>query len=331
MRREIIFMGKKSVPRFLLLFVLGLLFSSALFAAGVHEESRADTIAVSILPMKYFADRITGGELEVTVLVPPGKSPATYEPTPRQVSALSKSAILFTIGVPFERSFIPTIASTLPNLKIVDTSAGIEKREIQSSIESDSHDQEDHADHEDHDEHADHDHGEHDDHSHDSGLPDPHIWLSPSLVKIQAGHMLNALITLYPEKKDTYTENYRSFVEDLDRLHTDLRGILAPVKGSSILVYHPSFGYFAEEFGLSQIPIELGGNEPTPRLLEKVIDLARERDIRVIFVQPEFSRTSAERVADAIGGAVVEVAPLKPDYLENMYEIAAKIEAGILR
>ena len=323
-------MDKKSFPLLLMLFfIFGLILPSSLYAAGEQEELREGQIAVSILPMKYFADRITGGELEVTVLVPPGKSPATYEPTPRQVSALSESAILFTIGVPFERSFIPTIASTLPDLRIVDTSEGIEKRKIQSSIEPDRHDQEDHADHEDHDEHADHDQGEHDDHSHDSGLPDPHIWLSPSLVKIQAGHMLNALVELYPEKKDTYTENYRAFVDDLERLQADMKQILSPVKGGSILVYHPAFGYFAEEFGLSQIPIELGGNEPTPRMLEKVIALARERDIRVIFVQPEFSKTSAERVAQAIDGAVVEVAPLRPDYLENMYEIAAKIEDGI--
>ncbi|MDY7029600.1 MAG: zinc ABC transporter substrate-binding protein, partial [Spirochaetota bacterium] len=199
-----------------------------------------------------------------------------------------------------------------PDLRIVDTSNGIEKREIQSSIEPDGLDEDDH-----------------DGHSHDSGLPDPHIWLAPRLVKIQAGHMLNALVELYPEKKDEYTENYLAFIADLDRLHGDMQEILAPVKGSSILVYHPSFGYFAEEFGLTQIPIELGGNEPTPRLLEKVIDLARERYIRVIFVQPEFSKTSAERVAQAIDGAVVEVAPLRPDYLDNMYDIAARIEAGI--
>jgi zinc transport system substrate-binding protein len=306
-------MGRPSFPFLaLVIFTAGVLLSSPLFAAGDQEESSGKSIAVSILPMKYFADRITGGEVEVTVLVPPGKSPATYEPTPRQVSTLSESAVLFTIGVPFERSFIPTIASTLPDLRIVDTSDGIEKREIQSSIEPDGHDEDDH-----------------DGHSHDSGLPDPHIWLAPRLVKIQAGHMLNALVELYPEKKDEYTENYRAFIADLDRLHGDMQEILAPVKGRSILVYHPSFGYFAEEFGLSQIPIELGGNEPTPRLLEKVIDLARERDIRVIFVQPEFSKTSAERVAQAIDGAVVEVAPLRPDYLDNMYDIAARIEAGI--
>lgn len=306
-------MDRSSIPfAALVIFTAGVLLSSPLFAAGDREESSGESIAVSILPMKYFADRITGGEIEVTVLVPPGKSPATYEPTPRQVSTLSKSAVLFTIGVPFERSFIPTIASTLPDLRIVDTSDGIEKREIQSSIEPDGHDEDDH-----------------DGHSHDSGLPDPHIWLAPRLVKIQAGHILNALVELYPGKKDEYTENYRAFIADLDRLHGDMQAILDPVKGSAILVYHPSFGYFAEEFGLTQIPIELGGNEPTPRLLEKVIDLARERDIRVIFVQPEFSKTSAERVAQAIDGAVVEVTPLRPDYLDNMYDIAARIEAGI--
>jgi len=280
---------------------------SPLFAAGRSEE-KTPSVAVSILPMKYFVDRISGGEIDVTVLVPPGKSPATYEPTPRQVTDLSAAEVLFTIGVPFELSFIPIIASTLPDLEIVDTTTGIEKREI----DGDEHEESDG-----HDEHSD--------------LPDPHVWLSPPLVKIQARNILQALIEAYPAQEDSFSHNYRALLDDLDALHRRLKESLAPVKGSSILVYHPSFGYFAEEYGLHQIAVELGGKEPTPKKLEQVIARAREEGVKVIFVQPEFSRTSAERVADAIGGAVVEVAPLKPDYLENMYEIAAKIEAGILR
>jgi len=307
---------------FVLLFLI--LAPLYLFPGGQNETAvssapAGDSVAVSILPMKYFVDRITGGTLEVTVIVPPGKSPATYEPSPRQINALAETEIFFTIGVPFERAFVPTISSNLPNLRIIDTSEGIKKMAIQNHLDladSEIH----HDEHEASDEH---------DHDHDLNLPDPHIWLSPQLVMIQTENIYQALLTLHPDKKEDYAQNYQGFMRDLEALDDTLSATLSPVKGSSILVYHPSFGYFADAYGLKQIPIELGGNEPSPKVLEQVISLARDKNIEVIFVQPEFNRSSAEAVAAAIDGAVVEVAPLKPDYLENMYDIAEKIKAGL--
>ena len=289
-----------------------------IFAGGQPEEQpegqRRPGIAVSILPMKYFVERISGDDFEVMVIVPPGKSPATYEPTPRQVGSLAGAKILFAIGVPFENAFLPTIASTMKKLRIVDTSEKIEKRSIQNEIDRDGHSDAG---------------GE--EHTHDPFMPDPHIWLVPRLVRIQARTILEALIETVPEKSAEYTSNCDAFITELEELDTMLRKTLAPVKGSPILVYHPSFGYFAEEYGLSQIPIELGGNEPTPRQLEQIITLSRNKNIRVIFVQPEFSKTSAARVAQAIDGAVVEVAPLREDYIQNMFDIAESIQAGITR
>jgi len=310
----------KRLKRPVLLFLLIGLAAVQLSAGGTAEADSPPqgeaslNIFVSILPQSYFVERITGDRGNISVLVPPGRSPATYEPGPKQVTELAGAEIFFTLGVPFENSFLPAIKGNLPQLQIVDTARGIERREIQSAVEPEG---EDH-------------HGEEeDDHGHEAGMPDPHIWLSPPLVEIQAKNMLDALTALAPHYKKEFTQNYEAFIQDLKELDQDLQDILEPVKGSPILVYHPSFGYFSEHYGLSQIPIELGGNEPSPRELQEIISVAREKNVRVLFVQPEFSKTSARRVAEAINGAVVEVAPLKPNYLENMRFIAEEIRRGL--
>jgi zinc transport system substrate-binding protein len=313
----------KPLNRSILLFFLLLSTSAWLFAGGSqekpanHGEQASLNVWVSILPQSYFVERIAGDHAKVSVLVPPGRSPATYEPNPKQVTELGGADIFFTIGVPFENSFLPSIKGNLPHLRIVETAAGIKRRAIQSEVIDLAHNGgEEHGD-------------EEDAHDHESGLPDPHIWLSPPLVKIQARNMLDALIALAPHLEGEFRKNFESFVEDLDALDRDLQKILEPVKGSPLLVYHPSFAYFADHYGLTQIPIELGGNEPSPRELQEIISLARAKNVRVLFVQPEFSKTSARRVAEAIGGVVVEVAPLRPDYLDNMRSIAEAIKKGL--
>src|SRR6056297_2689555 len=276
---------------------------------GANETEAATTAFVSILPQRYFVERIGGPSVEVNVMVPPGKSPATYEPSPKQVFKLGRAELFFTIGVPFEQAFIPLIKDEMKSLRIIDTSRGIEKRSIHAdeALENDEHG------------HSDVDSDE---------QMDPHIWLAPPLVEVQAAHIRDGLIEVNPEKDSLYRRNYQSFVKELQKLDNDLRQILEPVKGSTILVYHPSFGYFAETYGLSQIAIEMGGKEPSSRELQRVIRTAQKHNSKVIFVQPEFSRASAERVAKAIDGAVVEVAPLKPQYMENMRSIAQSIRDG---
>ena len=260
-----------------------------LFAGGEKEsqvEKSTISVAVSILPQKYFIERIGGDAVSVMVLVLPGESPATYEPTPKQVSALSRAAVLFTIGVPFERAFIPKIRASLTNLDIVDTAAGITKRTF------------------------------------GNGSADPHIWMSPPLVKIQAQTMLKALISIDPERKDFFTRNYARFMEDLDALDGELSVTLAPLKGSIFFVYHPSFGYFADRYGMKQVAIETGGKDPGPKTLGAVITKVKKSGVRTIFVQPEFQQNSARVIAEATGAAVAAIDPLAENYLANLRLIA---------
>ncbi|MDA3901509.1 MAG: zinc ABC transporter substrate-binding protein [Spirochaetes bacterium] len=271
------------------------------------ENNQKITVFVSILPQKYFVEKIAGDRVNVEVLVSPGKNPATYEPTPQQVIKLGDARILFTIGVPFEDAFLPKIESVLNSLKIVDTSHGIDKRNL------DFH----HDDEEDH----------HDENPEQYvGTPDPHIWLSPLLVKIQAETIYNALIEIDPDGQSVYASGYQSLQEELDELSRNLEKTLKPFKGSTLFVFHPAFGYFADEFGLNQVAIETGGKEPTPAVLVKIIENARKRGVKIIFVQPEFSRESAKKIAEAINGAVVILNPLNPDYVNNLKSISFEIE-----
>jgi len=279
----------------------------AVTGCGKVEDKKTGKINVftSILPQKYFVERIGGERVNVSVLVGPGKSPATYEPLPEQVIDLSRADIFFTIGVAFEKSFIPKISSSLKTLKIVDTSVGIKRRTIEH-----------------------HDHGPDDGETgeHESRMPDPHIWMSVLLVKKQALNIYTALSETDPENKDLYKNNYENFISDLDKIYAELKKTLAPFRGSTLFVFHPAFGYFADEYGLNQVAIETGGKEPAPSELESIIKKAKSEKVRIIFVQPEFSRKSANAVARAIGGAVVILNPLDPDYMNNILHIASEVK-----
>ncbi|MCF7928842.1 MAG: zinc ABC transporter substrate-binding protein [Spirochaetales bacterium] len=289
---------------FVLVFLFGFT-GPFLFAGGKSETGRQDEslhVTVSILPQKYFVQRIAGEQTKVTVIVPPGKGPATYEPTPRQIAEIGKSDVFFRIGVPFEDSFVPKLATSLPELTIVDTSKSIDKRRITGSA-------------------ADQEAG--------NGRGDPHIWLGPEEVKQQSRIIRDTLVQLRPQQKEDFDKGYRGFVSDIDELVKNLRRILQPLEGRTLYVFHPAFGYFCDTFDLEQRAIETGGDEPTPRQLQMIIKQAREEGVKVIFVQPQFAKGSAEDVAEAIGGAVVHINPLDPDWMNNMRNIAETIREGL--
>lgn len=289
----------------LILICISIIASVPGFSLGRSEiaDSDAVNVFVSILPQTYFIEKIGGERVLVNVMVPPGRSPTTYEPTPNQVTALSRAVIFFTIGMPFENAFIPRIAPSLKSLKIVDTATGIKKRYLAAHIHED-------------DGEAEHNEGE---------SVDPHIWLSPVLAKQQAQNIYNALVEADPDGRSVYDEGLQALIKELEKLDAEIRTVLAPRAGSTVFIYHPTLGYFTDEYNLHQISIETGGKEPTPVELENIIRLAREKAVKVIFVQPEFSGKSARIIAGAIGGSVVVVNPLNPDYINSLKEIADKI------
>ncbi len=252
---------------------------------------------VSILPQAHFVERVGGDHVRVDVLVGPGESPATYEPTPREVAALGEADVYFRIGTPFENAFVDKIARTLPGLRIVDTRRGVDLRFFRREGKRQ--------------------------------VPDPHIWLDPVRVKTQARTVCDALSDLAPALAGEFESNLRAFLRDLDALDRRLREILAPLRSRKILVFHPAFGYFCDAYGLEQVAVETEGKAPGPKRLADLIDRAGAENIRIIFVQPQYSKKSARTIAEAISGAVVPLDPLARDYLDNLRRMAEAVREGL--
>ncbi len=316
-------------------------------------------VFVSIVPQKYFVQQIGKDLVDVHVMVNPGADPHTYEPKPKQMVAISKAKLYFAVGIEFEEANLNKITATNPNLKVIHTDHGIDKLAMEAHHHHDEEHAEEHhdtdhheADHDhekdehhedaehDHHEEAEHDHheeAEHDhhaeakhdkDHDEHAGL-DPHIWLSPPLVKIQARTILTALQEADPVHRGVYEANFEAFTAQLDQLDADLKQIFAGKTGLQFMVFHPAWGYFAHAYGLKQVPVEIEGKDPKPAQLKELIEHARENGIKVVFVQPQFSTQSAEVVAREIGGQVAFADPMAEDWMANLRQVADKFQAAL--
>lgn len=274
-------------------------------AASVH-------VFVSIAPQKHFVKKIGGALVTVSILVPAGADPHIYEPKPRQMVELSRSALYFAVGVDFEKAWLKKIAATHPQMRIIHTDEGVAKIPMAGQHPQEKKSRKIDTKR-----------------SHREGAPDPHIWLAPGPVKIQAAHILRALIEADPQNRLQYTSGHDAFLQELNALDEELRAMFSGRKGERFMVFHPAWGYFAEAYGLEQIPVEVGGKAPKAAQLQSLIYRARERGVRVIFVQPQFSGKSAEMVAREIGGQAVRIDPLAEDWDANMREVAQKFRAAL--
>ncbi len=275
---------------------------------------------VSIAPVKYFVERIGGENVKANIMVKAGSSPATYEPQPKQMAELSKSEIYFAIGVPFEKAWLPRFKSANKNLEIISLGQEVVHRSMKAHVHK--HEGHEHK-HEHHTEN-----GHHKDHDHDAlhnepHIKDPHVWLSPSLVRIMSQKIRDTLIEHDPANTDTYIRNYLNFASEINSVDADLLKIFTH-KGQefSFMVYHPSWGYFADTYGLTQIPIELEGKDPSPKELAQLIEFAKDNSVKAIFVQPQFSQKSAQTIAKAIGAQVLVANPLAEDWPGNLRRTA---------
>ena len=278
-----------------------------LIGSGPAQAGKKLAVFVSIPPQKYFLHQIGKQRVDVQVMIQPGASPATYEPKPRQMAAISRTHIYFAIGVPFEKTWLKKIAAANPDMQVVHTDHGIQKiRMATNHTESERHREKDH-------------HGE----------LDPHIWLSPTLVMTQARTILNALVEIDPDHRAVYEANTKVFVSKLAALDDELKNIFAGKQGFQFMVFHPSWGYFARAYGLQQVPVEIEGKNPKPAQLKALIEHAKKKHINIIFVQPQFSSRSARLLAKEIGGQVIFADPLAPDWSGNLREVAQKFKVAL--
>jgi len=250
-------------------------------ATTIAPEGRIN-VKVSIVPQQYFVERVGGDKVNVSAMVPPGFSPATYEPRPSQIEELSATQIYVRIRVPFEEAWMERMTAVNENMLIVDQSEGIEP----------------------------------------IGGTDPHIWLSPQLVKIQTQTIYDGLVETDPGNESYYRVNLDAFLADLDELDATIRETLSGLRSRKFVVFHPAWSYFARDYGLEMIPIEIEGSEPSAAEMAALVRTAQENNIQVIFAQPEFNARSAETIAQEIGGQVLLISPLAADWLNNLQRVA---------
>ncbi len=271
-------------------------------------------ISVSIAPQKYFLEKITKDKFDINVMVKAGSSPHTYEPKTSQMKSLSNSKIYFYTGIEFEKAWLDKFKKSAPNTLFIDSSASIER----IAMEEHSHEEEGPEGHK-HEKHNDHE----DEHDHD-GL-DPHVWLDPVLVKVQAKNIYEAVVSIDLENKEFYTKNYEEFLKELDSLDAQIKEILKPYEHKAFMVFHPSWGYFAKRYDLEQISIEIQGKEPKPNELVELVKDAKVHNIKIIFVSPQFSQKSAKTIAQNIGGNVVDIDSLSENWANDLLKTANEI------
>ncbi|KQC05370.1 MAG: hypothetical protein APR53_07825 [Methanoculleus sp. SDB] len=269
--------------------ILAVILAFIILAAGCLSETARPgdrggvVVAVSILPQAEFVHAIAGDRAEVIVLIPPGANPATYEPTADQLTALSRAGIYCMVG-----SGLPFEQIYVPRLAAANPAMRI----VNTSAGIDL------IDH------------------------DPHVWTSPVNAVRMVRTTAEALAGADPEYAENFRTNASDYEKELVSLDAELRSLTAHITGRTFIVFHPSWGYFAREYGLVQVAIEEEGKEPGPGHIAEVIDLARREQIHVILANPQFSRQPVDAIARQVNASVVDVDPLSEDYAGTLLFLA---------
>lgn len=281
------------------IFISTLLFGVLFTGCFSGSKNTNDKILfVTILPLKYFTDKIVGETYKVEVTVPPGVGPETYSPTPKQMVLLSKAQAYFSIGyLGFEQAFLEKFKSTNPNVQVFSTAKGID---LIKGLE------------------------EHGDHNHTEGV-DPHIWSSPKEARTIAQNIFDGMVQIDPENKALFQQNLNKLLSEIDRVDSTVNLILKKVAAKKFIIFHPALGYFARDYGLEQLSIEFEGKVPSPKHLQTVIEEAKLGNIGFILIQKEFDKENAEIISKETGSKIIQIDPLAYDWPAQMIDIAEKL------
>lgn len=256
-------------------------------------------VSVTIMPQKYFVERIAGDLAAVTCAVPLGMSPESYDVSPSSMAAISASVAYFKVGtLGFELNYLPAIESNNPEIKIFDTSEGIAPIVDVCSGHGEEHGAE----------------------------FDPHVWSSPLAAKIMAENICKGLVEIDPENADVYKANFNVLAAEMDSVDSVVRMRLKGAEGKMFAIYHPSLSYFARDYGLKQLPLESEGKELTPLSMKNAIDTARANGVKRVFVQSEFNPDLVKEFASAINAEVVVINPLSYEWKDEILKIADAVE-----
>jgi zinc transport system substrate-binding protein len=265
-----------------------------LFSCNNPAQNPTPSVLVTVPPYAYFVQRIAGDAVHVEVLVPPGANPHIYEPSPKQVQKILGVQVWFRLEEPVEQKILTVLKEQSPALKEVSLSQGIELISAQ-----------------------DHVCGLH--HAHES--QDRHIWMSPKLAEVQAKTILDALSTAYPAHQEAFQKGFEGLIRDLETLDQGISAKLKPFHGDAILVSHPAFGYYCQEFGLEQLSIECEGKDPLPQDIARTLSEAERKHVRGVFTQAQYNNKGAILIAEKLRLPIYSVDPYSSDYIENLNHI----------
>lgn len=296
------------------------------FAGSTAAAAEKPLIFVPVEPYEWLFERIGGEHIEVHAIVGPGEDAHDYSPSPRELAKIAKANLLFSGELGFEGNFFVKVGDGKNAPKAINLLEGLELLEGTCEECHDSghdHSEGDAAAKDGHDDH------EHHGHNHDD-LKDPHVWLSPAMLKKQADAVVKVLKEFTPAEASAEIEkNAKQLHADLDAVDKELKDSLASHKGKTFYVYHGAFAYFAADYGLEQKAIEVSGRKPTPKQLAAIAKQAKEDKVDVIFVQPQFDQSSAESLAETIGGTVKELDPLEKDVIANLRAIGGTLATSV--
>ena len=280
-----------------LIYILTLFILSG--CGNTTQKSEKPILTVTLEPLRYFTEAIAGNNYEVVSMVPKGSSPESYDPTPQQLVNLSKSQAYFRIGyIGFEQAWMKKLEANCPNMKVFDTSKGIDL------IRDKGH--------------------WHGDHFHEGGV-EPHVWNSTQNALIIADNIYQALCELDSTHKEDYQKRLDVLKQTIRQTDANVRTLVENAD-STFLIYHPALSYFARDYGLKQVSIEEGGKEPSPAQLKALIETCRNENVHTIFVQQEFDQRNAQLIANELGVNIVSINPLSYDWVKEMIRIAEALK-----
>ena len=259
-----------------------------------NDEFSSEKIKVvtTIAPLEEFIKSVGGDRVEVSVMVPPGAEPHTFEPTPSQMRQVAEADLYVQNGAGLE-FWMDRILQVNEEMTIIDSSKGIDFiRESPEEI-------------------------------------DPHIWISLRNAAVQVRNICDGLIEVDPANKEYYLQNKDSYLQNLRTIDAEFNNTFGSKEKRIFIVHHPAWTYFARDYELEQVPLMENEKEPGPKYLGEVIELARKNNITTIFVEPQFNPKSAEVIAREMNASIVTIDPLSGNYLDNMRNAGREIAQSL--
>ena len=289
-------MRTKAIALLLLAAMIGLL-SVPTGCKSCKQESTGKTrIAVSIFPLYDVVRRIAGPDADVTLVLPPGHTEHSFDPTPKDVEEVSQAKIGIMVGLGLDPWMEKLMKDAAPTAKIVKVGERVPTLTVKDDPIGDE---------------AAHKTIPEDDHDHDKGATDPHVWMDPSRVRVMVKAIGDELSKVDAAHANGYRERATQVDGEIDKLDKDVEAQIATWKTRGFITFHGSFNYFADRYKLQIIAViePFPGSTPTGEYIEEVLKVVTEKKVTALFGEPQLDPRPAKTIADQ---AKIQLGTLDP-------------------